>query len=378
MEEAETCGAKVVSLGTKHRKIVNRNIAKRINQKFVVSPDDPIVSTGDWYFDFAGARNHATEFADHDMVLHIDTGDILEVLDWKPIAVMISKGVTRFTYWHYLGIGTERQLIARFYDRRIDYWKGISHEALTWNAKPANYVGANGEASVGPQSGERVDTSVIQVRYFRDYKKPRPYFIGMALDCMADPNSPRWYHYLGREMYYNKKWRSALKLLLHQTEMKTAWKPEKSQSWVHAGECYEGLNDFSKAMECYWKAHTTDPTRREPLIRLADLHRKIWIQTPQTMFEIRNDCCQAAVSMCKAAMQIPNTTALSENEGNYREFPHDHMYWALSHLGKWGKAKYHCKKALQYMPHNERYKRELKLMECYETDSDTDLHDDEI
>lgn len=378
-EVAEAHGAVTCSLGKKHLHTLSRPQAKRINAKFVVPPDAPIVAPGDWYFDFAGARNHASEFAATDMVLHVDTCDMLEALDWRALARMIHNGVTRFTYRHYLGSGTERQSIARFYDRRIDKWGGISHEALSWNAKPKDYVNAKGEPSGGfAQWGVDVPEEMLRVRYFRNANKKRPYFIGMCLDCMADPKSPRWYHYLGREMYYTHRWHSGIKLLLHQADMDTAWKPEKSQSLVHAGECYEGLKQWDKAKKCYWRAHDTDPGRREPFIRLADLYRKQWIALPPEQADRRHDCLLAAVSASKAALQIPNTTALSENEGNYREYPHDNLYWALSWLGRRGKAKYHCKRALAYAPHVKRYSDELATFQGVDTDSDTDLRDDEV
>ena len=384
MAMAETLGARAVSLGKKHLHTLSKRMAKMINDMFVVSPEPPIVTAGETYFDFGSARNDAHKHALHDMVLQIDMCDMLEVLDWRKLSAFIASGVTRFTYCHYLGPGTERQTIARFYDRRIDTWKGISHEAIGWNLKPAGYVGVNGEDQGGQmQQGITVSTKMLQVRYLRNIKKSRPYSIGMAIDIMKNPNDPRWLHYMGREMTptYTNRPRSAIVLLEKQGDMENAWTPERSSSLTMAGLCYEALlfrhydkrcaanecwdtyskDMLDKAMHSYWKAQYIDPSRREPFIRLADLHRKLAIRTKnhdKLQHHWRSILCFAT-----AALQIPNTTLLSEDEGNYREYPHDHAAYALSWLGRWSEAKYHHQKCLEYAPWCARYRDESKLYE---------------
>lgn len=245
---AEAHGARTVKLGPKHLHTVDQRTAKRLNNAFIVAPDPKLVEPGEKYFHFAAARNEAHLHAKCNMVLQIDTCDMLEVNKFEELSAMIASGVTRFTYWHYLGTGNERQHIARFYDRRIDLWSGMSHEALSSHPTPEGYINAQGQLhEKQPQVYRDIGSDILQVRYLRNTNKSRPYHIGMMLDCLEDPSSPRWFHYLGREFYYTKRWHSALKLLEHQTTMEAAWAPEKSQSWVHAGECYEALADMAKA-----------------------------------------------------------------------------------------------------------------------------------
>lgn len=386
MEVARSHGARAVSLGTKHLHTLSKSMAKMINDKFIRSPDPPLVAAGETFFDFGAARNDAHKHALCDMVLQIDTGDLLEVLDWRTLSRHIADGVTRFSYWHYLGAGHEHQRINRFYDRRIDEWSGCSHEAVAFRLKPKGYKGPNGE----DQSGQHqrcidVPTSVIQVRYIRAYGRKRPYSIGMAIDLMKNPKDPRWYHYLGREMTpeYTNRPTSAIALLEAQGDMEHAWTPERSQSVSYAGQCWEKLcldyydkhckkkgcwdahakDLLAKAKASYWRAHDIDPTRREPLIRLADLYRKLAIRTEDRGANVAN--WQAILSLSVAALQIPNTTMLSENEGNYRHVPFDNCAYALSWLGRWEEAKYHHQKCLEYEPWNQRYKDEAKLYEQY-------------
>jgi len=357
---AESYGARTVKLGTVHAQIVDQRMAKKLNRTFVVPPDPKIVKPGDRYFNFAAARNDAHAYAKHDMVLQIDTCDMLEVNNIAALAALIDAGVTRFQYWHYLGTGNERQHIARFYDRRIDRWSGISHEALTSYNTPRGYATPRGEPrSEQPQLWREIGTDLVQVRYLRNQNKARPYHIGMMLDCLQDPLSPRWYHYLGREFYYTQRWHSALKLLLHQTTMDTAWFPEKSQSWVHAGECYEALGDAAKARHAYYEASFVDPGRREPWVRLSKLYQRMEKALPEEKREEKLRLFQAGISVSKAALCIPCTTALSENIENYEYVPHDMAAWGFAWSGRTAEAKYHWEMCCHY--DYERFKADAKF-----------------
>jgi glycosyltransferase involved in cell wall biosynthesis len=346
---AEALGARTVKLGPVHSHTVDQRLAKKLNKTFVVKPDPKFVKPGDKYFNFAAARNDAHRHAKCDMVLQIDTCDMLEVNNIAELSSLINAGITRFTYWHYLGTGNERQNIARFYDRRIDRWSGISHEALSVYNKPRGYTNPQGEPQEGQtQVWRDIGTDLLQVRYLRNQNKARPYHIGMMLDNLQDPSSPRWYHYLGREFYYHQRWHSALKLLLHQTTMDTAWVPEKSQSWVHAGECYEALGDFTKARLAYFEASFVDPGRREPWIRLARLYRTMEKALPETKQVEKQRLFQAGMSAAKAALVIPCTTALSENIENYEWAPHELLAWGGAWSGRREVAKYHWRMSCHY------------------------------
>lgn len=372
---AEAHGARTVKLGPKHLHTVDQRMAKKLNKAFVVPPDPKIVKPGEKYFHFAAARNEAHVYAKCNMVLQIDTCDMLEVNNIAELSAMIASGVTRFTYWHYLGTGNERQNIARFYDRRIDRWAGISHEALSVYVKPPGYTNPQGEVQQGQtQTWRDLGTDILQVRYLRNQNKSRPYHIGMMLDCLQDPSSPRWYHYLGREFYYGKRWHSALKLLLHQTTMDTAWIPEKSQSWVHIGECYEGLEDFTKARQAYFEASFVDPCRREPWMRLARLYQRLEKALPEDKPVEKQRLFQAGMSVAKAALIIPFTTALSEGIENYEYLPHEFLAWGGAWSGRRNVAKYHWQMCCHY--NNERFQEDAKYYVGVEPvhNSDVDGH----
>lgn len=352
-EVARQHGADVAPIGPKHLHVVDKRQAMRINKKFIVPPEPKMVKAGDTYFDFAAARNDAAVYARHHMTLHIDTCDMLEALDWQHFAKLIAQGYTRFTYSHYLGAGSSMQRINRFYDRRIDRWKGIAHEGLCENVTPKDYLTPTGELRpLAPQLHSAATEEQLRVRYLKNVNKQRPYHIGMALDLLAAPQDPRWHHYLGREMYYTQRWRSAIQLLTTQAAMAHAWGPERSQSIVHAGECWEKLGDNDKALECYWRGTQLDPNRREPWMRIAYLHQKLEKELPDDQMGKKRDHMRAAASAAKAALAIPRTTMLTEPEANYREGPHRMLSWAHSWLGEPARAKYHWLQSVHYFPTN--------------------------
>lgn len=332
---AKELGCKVVLGGNKFAIHLTETQADKINKRFCWKGEPPIVKVGERIFDFGSARNAAGEACSNDMVLQVDTNDMVEAMDFDFIQDVLDKGTAlRFDYTHYLGHGGHKQTISRFYHRKHDSWGGKVHESLGWNGTYHTKV-------------TLTDTQ-LRIRYMRDSTKTRNYFGGMALDLIEKPDQPRWYHYLGREMYYTERWHSAIALLEKQGEMSGAFAPEKSHSLCIAGECWEKLGNLDKALADYHKALSVDSTRREPWIRAAHLY-------------LKRDQFQSAAGFAYAAASIPQTSVLYEPAQFYTHEPHYIIYRSLFWLGRKEEARRHYDICIRLDPENYTYRNDEKF-----------------
>ena len=81
VEVAKSLGCKVESVGDKFRISIDKELADKINSKFIVDGEPQVVREGDSLFDFASARNHSVTFASNDMIATMDCDEVYTKLD---------------------------------------------------------------------------------------------------------------------------------------------------------------------------------------------------------------------------------------------------------------------------------------------------------
>lgn len=288
-----------------------------IDQRFALAGEGPLVEAGQRLFHFGDARQYTGLLAASNFVLQLDASDQLLALDVDALDRYLSSGPIR-TFAYDLLTGNVRLRISRFYDRTRYRWDGRVHEIL-------KETGGEGPS---PPPAIRCDPAELLIRHHKDEGKERHYLAGLALQALERPREPRWWHYVGRELFYQHRYRSAIAVLEAHAAMEAAWPAERSQSLCFAAECLEALGQRDEARQACRRAVTLDSTRREPLLRLAALHSQ------QGEFE-------AAATRAELALAIPRTSAYPELEANYTWVPHSLLYWSLFWLGRKNEAREH-------------------------------------
>jgi tetratricopeptide (TPR) repeat protein len=311
MAVAAAHGCRVENAGDRFDRVLGPAEADAIEQRFARDGEGPLVHAGSRLFDFGAARQAAGWQASNDVVLQLDASDEVVACDWEALnAYMAGPPPTLFHYELRLGdivFGAER-----FYDRRFYVWRGRAHEGLYADpARPA----AMEERRI------RCTSQELTIRHHKDEGKQRTYLPGLALDALAFPDEGRWWHYLGRELYYQHRDVSAIAVLERHAAMPDAWIVERAQSLCFAGDCCARLGRMSDAAGAYQRAIHLDPTRREPRLRLAALHN--W----------RGEFAEAA-ACAEQALAIPRTSHYPEPDANYTFVPHALLYWSLLWLGR--------------------------------------------
>ncbi len=291
--------------------------AAEIQRRFAKGDVGPLVTAGMRLFHFGDARQHATVLASNRFVLQVDASDELAALDIDAFDRWIDSGkVDSFEYDQLYGNMELR--ISRFYDRTRYHWEGRVHE----------HPISSSRADTTVVSRKRCDRSALVVRHHRDETKPRPYLAGLALQVMQYPEKARWWHYLGRELFYHRCYESAIAALEQHVSMPGVWSAESSQSLCFMGQSLEALGQDDDAKKVYRRALTVDPTRREPLLRLAAMCCRLG------EFDVAAQCATQSLA-------IPHTSAYPELAANYTWIPHSLLYWSLFWLGRKDQARNH-------------------------------------
>jgi tetratricopeptide (TPR) repeat protein len=310
-------GCRVEAVGDRFDARLDASAAVEIERRFAQPGEGPLVEPGQRLFHFGDARQHAGELAAHPFVLQLDASDTLPALDIDALDRWIEAGEVRaFAYEQQYG--NVRLRISRFYERSCYRWLGQVHEVLD----------STGAVELPPTSTIRCDPAQLLVHHRKGEQKVRNYLAGLALQVLESPEKPRWWHYLGRELFYQHHYRSAIAVLDAHVAMTNTWPAERSQSLCFVGECLEALEQWTEATDTYRRAFSLDATRREPLLRLAAL------------------CCrhaefETAVAAAREALTIPCTSAFPEPAANYTWIPHSILYWSLFWLGRKSEARVH-------------------------------------
>jgi glycosyltransferase involved in cell wall biosynthesis len=75
-EVARSMGCKVTEVGDKFKITIDQELADKINAKFVVDDDLPVVNAGESLFDFASARNYAATLSSNDFIFTPDSDEV--------------------------------------------------------------------------------------------------------------------------------------------------------------------------------------------------------------------------------------------------------------------------------------------------------------
>lgn len=330
-------GCRVVEAGDRFAAMLSASEAAEIDRRFARSGEGPLVRAGERMFHFAEARNFAGDLARDEFVLQLDAGDEALALDIDRIDdCLVADGVEAFEYEQ--RYGTAVLQIARFCDRRRYRWEGRVHEI---SSRTPVRAGEDGTLI-------RCSPAELLVRHHKDEDKARPYLAGLALQVLDRPDAPRWWHYLGRELLYRRCHRSALEVLELHIAMAEAWQGERSQSLCFKGQCHEALAEREQAALAYRRAHEIDPSRREPLLRLAALACS------------RGDFGEAE-RWARASLALARTCPYPELAANYTWLPHSLLYWSLFWLGRREEARAHWEAYLASCPEDEVVRAHARL-----------------
>jgi len=334
---ARRYGCRVEDAGSEFDASLDEAQAEAIERHFARDGEGPLVKPDDRLFHFSEARQHAGLLAKNDHVLQLDASDEVLALDVEAIETRLTSqpdGVIEYG----LQLGGMTLMVSRVYDRRFRHWEGRVHEGLY----------SNEGAPAGPGPRIRCTERELLVRHHKDEGKPRSYLAGLALDALAHPEQPRWKHYLGRELYYRRWYRSAMAVLEEHASMTDAWSAERSQSLCFIGECLEALEKPDEAAASYLRGSTVDATSREPLLRLAALCSR------------RGDF-QGAAARAADALTIARTNAFAELDANYTWLPHSLLYWSLFWLGRRDEARRHWETCRRLAPDDPQVRDHARL-----------------
>jgi glycosyltransferase involved in cell wall biosynthesis len=327
---ARDLGCKVEEVGEKFITIIDEELCKKLNDHFVAEGEKPIVVVGDKLFDYAGARNYIADFATNDMIATPDCDEIYTKFDLDKIQEAIANGVEQLEYnfvFSHDQFGNEviKFMHSKFYNRKKLKWVGVVHEVLSGSARRQFF-----------------DESIIKLEHYQNEKSNRTGYIrGLALDCYLNPNNDRNSHYLGRELLWTGRPKSAISELTRHIDM-NRWQTERAQSMIYVGEAYRVLGDKKKAIAFWNDSFQLEPNRRESIIRLASY-----------FFQEGN--AQKVACYCAMALEIPEMGFYANDLSHYTNYPHELMYWAKWTLGDREGSRWHWQKAFDYQPHNGKY-----------------------
>ena len=344
---ARSFGAEVTEVGERFMRTIDADLAQKINERFVVGDEPPIVQAGSRLFHFAEARNFAASLARNDWVAWIDSDEAFTALDIDYLnEVMADSNMEHLEYDFVFshkpdGIAPEMAFTqAKTYRRSRVRWAGAVHEVIhRYSTEPV---------PAGVTNHKFVPPGRFHLEHWQEPNDHRSnYLAGLGWDAWMklteDPasNRDRQFHYLGRELAWMRRPLSAIKLLEEHVQM-NGWPAERAESWVLMGDCWGGwfgsLNEPDKQMSCYHAAFHVEPTRRVGLLRLAG-------------FYDHNEKWQASMCFAKAALEIPwHGGFYGDSRQEYEDLPHYYIYRAAGWLGRIGEAQEHLKKVLEYCP----------------------------
>ena len=336
---ARELGCIVYEEGPRFMRVLDIETAAKINEKFVVGNETPLVKGGDKLFDFASARNYAASKARKDFICMIDCDEYLTHIDLDALDKVLStpdlgRIEFNFNYAHdAFGKPTISFKMSRFYHRLKHYWQPncVVHEILT--NLPDTEVGT--QLYVGEE--------ILLSDHYQNHETNRSgYLVGLAWDCYLHPDNDRNSHYLGRELMYKGRYKSAIQELNRHTAF-MGWPAERAQSIIYIGDCYKEMGNEAEAIQCWHHAFLEDGIRREPLMRLAQ------------HFFSKGDRHKTA-AYAAAALALPWTGLFyGDNISHYQQDPHEMLYWSMWYLGDKEKSEFHWRKAIGYQPLNRKY-----------------------
>lgn len=329
VEVATSLGCNVVEVGDKFRIKIDKELSDKINSKFIVEGEAPVVKEGESLFDFAAARNYIADFASNDTIATPDCDEIYTKLDIDKIDEVIKNGAEQLEYeFVFSHDGQGNPVIkfrhCKFYNRKKLKWVGVVHEVLQGKAR-IQYLGED----------------IIKLEHYQNEKTNRSgYLKGLAIDCFNNPDNDRNSHYFAREMMYLSRFNSAIKEFKRHISM-NRWPTEAAQSMMLIGDCYTHLNDHDEALKWYAKSFDKE-ARREPLMRMAEYY-------------FGKGMHKQVIAYAEAALSITQLPFYSNYQPYYEDIPHSLLYVSYWWNGNKTKSEEHWKKAIAFNPKSPKY-----------------------
>lgn len=82
---ARDLGCKVYEVGDRFKIKIDEEYARKINERFVINGEPPVVNAGDSLFDFASARNYAGSVASNNWIWMPDADEIFTKLNYEEV-----------------------------------------------------------------------------------------------------------------------------------------------------------------------------------------------------------------------------------------------------------------------------------------------------
>lgn len=335
IEVATSLGCKVEAVGDKFRIQIDKELADKINAKFIVNGEAPVVNEGESLFDFASARNYIADFPENDMIATPDCDEIFTKFDIDKLNETIENGAEQLDYEFVFSHDAQGNPITKFrhckfYNRTKLKWAGVVHEVLTGTANKV-YLGED----------------IIKLEHYQNEKTNRSgYLKGLAVDCYNNPDNDRNSHYFAREMFYLGRHHSAIKEFENHISM-NKWPTEAAQSMLYIGDCYKVLGNTDEMLKWYIKSVEKE-ARREPLMRLAEYY-------------YLKEMYPQVILYCEAALTITQLPFYSNHQPYYENIPHEYLYVAYWWTGDKEKSQKHFIKAKEYSPNNPKYIEDSKF-----------------
>lgn len=332
VELAKSLGCKVEAVGNRFRVVVSLPMAMRINTEYG-DHANPIVLQGDKFFDYASARNFAASLAETDMVWHPDCDEVFTKLDLDAINKAIEEGAEQIystiVASHDAAGNPEIQFNhSRFYNRNKMHWTGMTHETI---------VPIEGEVKA-----ITLPETVIKLEHFQNPLSVRGhYLVGLAFDRLTNPNDARKAHYFARELMYRGRFDLAVEAFKAHIAM-NGWSVERAASMCMAGDCYMFLKNKDEAFKYYLMAFDADPTRREPLMKMAEYY-------------YNNRRPEPLIALLNAVLSIKDNDSYMNHRPYYEHLPHEMMYWALWQKEEITASRMHFDVCLAFQPFNHKY-----------------------
>ena len=349
VEVAKGLGCNVEVVGNRFRITIDKDLADKINTKFCVEGEAPVVTAGESLFDFASARNYIADFASNDMIATPDCDEIFTKFDIDKLDEVITNGAEQLEYEFVFSHDWQGNPVikfrhCKFYNRKKMKWVGVIHEVLSGAAKQI-YLGED----------------IIKLEHYQNEKTNRTgYLKGLALDCYNHPDNDRNSHYFAREMFYQGRYHSAIKEFKNHISM-GRWGTEAAQSMLYIGDSYKALGMIDEMLLWYTKSIEKE-VRREPLMRLAEYYSAKGMH-------------QQVIAYCEAALSVTQLPFYSNHQPYYENVPHELLYLAYWWVGNKEKSKEHYLKALAFCPKNPKYIQDGKF---YNIPTRLDIYTDKI
>ena len=267
MQVARLYSCEKMQIGNKCMNSIDANLADAVNKCTVDIAEKPILFEGDTYFNFSAARNIASRFASENMILSLDADEVVTNLDIDKINSFIDEGYTKFHHTQVFthnpdGSDGVKFWQSKFYDERFLVWNNIVHEAL-----------------IGDGKVKRLEESVLRIDHHQNLKTNRGnYLTGLAIDSYLNPEKDVISHFLGRELFWSNRMKSAesefkrhLSLKLSHKEFPTM--PTHMNSMLYLGNICGLLGKYDEEIEWTKKVLVLEPKRREPVFRFAEVYK---------------------------------------------------------------------------------------------------------